>query len=269
LQRAEEALALCRSVDPVPAATEARLLGTVASAHVASLEWDKAIEFYEAAIKAAGPLINLRRLAMLYSDVGSAHLMLGRFDAALTYATRSVALLETFGDRIALARSENDLGLVFIKRRDLSAARQHLSRSLQLCEETGLQAGRSQVLLSLCELCLLEGRIEEAKAFAENALELAERRHESGNVADAQMWLGQVADHADDPESTDRHFEAAIRGFEAFGLSEPLLQCHSLYAEILERRGDVANAYHHMREAFQRARPGLPAVFRVPNPLRS
>jgi hypothetical protein len=49
----------------------------------------------------------------------------------------------------------------------------------------------------------------------------------------------------------------AISGFEALGMRERLLQVHGTYAEILERRGDLATAYVHMKEALQASRPGL------------
>jgi hypothetical protein len=40
-------------------------------------------------------------------------------------------------------------------------------------------------------------------------------------------------------------------------MRERLLQVHGTYAEILERRGDLATAYVHMKEALQASRPGL------------
>jgi hypothetical protein len=71
------------------------------------------------------------------------------------------------------------------------------------------------------------------------------------------MWLGRVADTRGDHEATDREFAMAIRGLEQLGTHERVLQCHGIYAEILERRGDVARAYVHMKSALQASRPGL------------
>ena len=71
------------------------------------------------------------------------------------------------------------------------------------------------------------------------------------------MWLGRIADRRGDAGEVDREFAAAIRGFEALGMRERLLQCHGQYAEILERRGELARAYVHMKEALQASRPGL------------
>ena len=166
LELAQKALAVCRSLTPVPTPTEARLLGIVATAHIANFEWDKAVEFYEKAIEAAGSYFDLRGMAKMYSGLSSAYQELGQIDVAARYATRSVTLLEVLRDRVSLARSENNLGLILIARGDLDAARQHLDRALELSEEADLAVGRSSVLLSLCELCLSEGNVEQAQAFA-------------------------------------------------------------------------------------------------------
>ena len=256
LELAEKALAVCRSLTPIPTPTEARLLGILATAHVANFEWDKAIEYYQAAIEAAGSYFDLRGLAKMYSGLSSAYQELGQIDIAARYATRSVTLLEVLRDRVSLARSENNLGLILMARGDLDAAREHLDRSLKLSEDADLEVGRSRVLLSLCELCLREGNLEQVQAFAREALLLALRLHEETNVAEAHMWLGRIADKLNDHPTADYEFALAIRGLEQLGTDERLFQCHGIYAEVLERRGDVAQAYIHMKKALQASRPG-------------
>ncbi len=257
LAMAEKALEVCRSLKPIPTPTEARLLSIVAGAHVSNHEWDKAVKFYEAAIEAAGSFFDLRRLAKMYSGLSIAYQEQGQLDTASRYATRSVAMLDTLRDRVALARAENNLGLIFMARGELSTARQHLDRSLQLSQEADLEVGRSHVLLSLCELCLQQDNIDQASEFAQEALALAERLHEGANIAQAHVWLGRIADKQGDPERTDHEFAQAIQRLEQLGLHERLLNSHGVYAEILERRGDVARAYVHMKSALQASRPGL------------
>jgi tetratricopeptide (TPR) repeat protein len=257
LALAERALAVCRSLDPVPVPTEARLLGIVATAHVANRDWDTAVETYGAAIEAAGSFVDLRLLARMYRGLSSAYKQLGQMDTAARYATRSVALLEVIRDRVALARSENNLGLILMARGELTAAHQHLDRSLALSDETDLQMGRSRMLLSLCELCMQENNIDQAAQFAREALALSSRLHEGLNVADAHIWLGRIADKLGDPEGTDREFTQAIQDLEPLGWRESLFHAHGVYAEILERRGDVAQAYVHMKKALEASRPGV------------
>lgn len=257
LALAENALAVCRGLNPVPIPTETRLLGIVATAHVANLDWAKAVEYYEAAIKAAGSMLDLRRMAKVYSDLSSAYQQLGQIDTASRYATRSVALLDVLRDRVSLARSENNLGLILLARGETGPAREHLDKSFELARESDLHVGRSQMLLSMCELCLQEDTLDQAGEFAREALELAERMSETANVADAHVWLGRIAERAGDHARTDHELALAIQGFEKLGNQERLFRCHGIYAEMLEKRGDVARAYKHMKQAVHASRPGL------------
>src|SRR4029077_3092646 len=77
---AERALAVCRALDPVPVPTEARLLGIVATAHVANFDWDEAVETYGAAIEAAGSFVDLRLLARTYRGLSAAYKQLRQED---------------------------------------------------------------------------------------------------------------------------------------------------------------------------------------------
>jgi tetratricopeptide (TPR) repeat protein len=254
---AEEALAVCRNLDPVPLPTEAHLLGILATAHVANLDWDKAVSTFKEAIEAGKAFVDLRMMARMYRGLSNAYKELGQIDAATRYATRSVALLEVLRDRVALARSENNLGLILTARGDAAGAREHLDRSLALGAEADLQLGRSRMLINLCELCLQEGSVDRAAEFARDALELATQLKEGVNVADAHMWLGRIADRQGDAPGADREFALAIRGLEELGRRESLFHLHGVYAEILERRGDVAKAYVHMKKALEASRPGV------------
>ncbi len=257
LELAEQALAVCRGMKHVPAATEARLLSILATVHVANREWDTAIKLYEEAIQAAGSLFDLGRMAKMYSGLSGAYRETGHADAAAKYAGRSIALLEVLRDRVSLAQAENNLGLILLAQGDRAGAHKHLDRSLELAEEANLEVGRSHVLMSLCELSLLQGNLKAARQFAEQALAMAERMHEAANVAEAHVWMGRIAAEVGDDQLADTEFEIAIRGLSEVGVEERLLRCHGIYAEILEKRGELKRAYEHMKKAFSGSRPGL------------
>jgi tetratricopeptide (TPR) repeat protein/DNA-binding XRE family transcriptional regulator len=254
---AERALGICRALKPTPAPLESRLLGMLARAQVADRDWEAAAATYEEAIATGGYLVDLRGAARIYRDLGSAYRQAGEVEIASRYLTRAVALLEVLRDRSSLARAENDLATVLMRRQDFAGARGHLVRALELSDEAGLEFGRSHVLLTQCELALHEGDVKRARKLAGEALEMAERVEDGATIAEAHEWLGRIADRLGDHAAADRQFEDAIRGFKALGMRERLLQSHGAYAEILERRGELARAYVHMKEALQASRPGL------------
>ncbi|TMF97792.1 MAG: tetratricopeptide repeat protein [Chloroflexi bacterium] len=254
---AEKALGVCRKLKPVPPPLEARLLGVLANALVGERDWNRAVSTYEAAINAGSAGFDLRGAARLYGELGMAYRRAGEAEAATRYLTRSIALLEVLRDRASLARSESNLALVLMERKDYAAARVHLERSLQLAEEPDLESGRGRVLLGQAELATHEGEVDRAHELASEALELAAEMEDRATMAEAHVWLGQIADKRGDHAAADREFEDAIRGFEALGKRERLLHSHGAYAEILERRGELARAYAHMKEALQASHPGL------------
>jgi tetratricopeptide (TPR) repeat protein len=256
-QLAERALAACRRVNPVPASTEARILSVLATVHVANRGWDSAITLYEEAIAAAGSVFDLSRMAKMYSGLSLAYRETGHVDAAVKYAGRSIALLEVLRDRVSLAKAENNLGLILMAQGDRAAAAKHLDRSLELAQETHLEIGRSHVLMSLCELSLVQGNVQAAREFADQALDMAVRMKETANVAEAHVWLGRIAAEVGDDELVDTEFAIAIQGLTEVGVEERLLRCHGVYAEILEKRGQLQDAYTHMKKAFSASRPGL------------
>jgi tetratricopeptide (TPR) repeat protein len=254
---AQRALALLRTLNPVPKTTEARLLGILGNAYVSNKEWDQAIAAYQEAITAAGAVYDLRRLAMMYGGMCYAYREIGEIEAAVRFANRSIALFEVLRDQLNLARVENNLGLILLARGEAAHAREHLDRSLNLQEESELEIGRSHVLLSISELNLHEGKVREARDLANQALELAERLEERPNIAEAHIWLALAADREGDEKTTDHEFQLAIAELTSIGAEERLLNCHGKYAEVLERRGEMDKAYAHMKKAFAASRPGM------------
>ena len=76
-------------------------------------------------------------------------------------------------------------------------------------------------------------------------------------MAEAHVLLGLVADKEGDQAGTDREFNVAFAELAKLEQDERVLRCHGVYAEVLERRGDVEQAYVHMKKAFAASRPGL------------
>ncbi len=257
VELAESGLALCRTMKPVPQTTEARLLTVLGSAHTVNKEWEKAIAAYEQALKAGDVIRDLRRLALMYGGLSNAYREVGQIENAVRFANRTIALFEVLRDQRNLAVVENNLGLILLSRGDRSAARGHFDRSLELHEEIDLEIGRSQLLLSLCELNLDEGNVPRACEYAHQALDLAERLEERSNVAEAHIWLGLAADRDGEHNAADSEFQQAFAELTAIGANERLLKCHGAYAEVLERRGEMEKAYAHMKKAFAASRPGM------------
>jgi tetratricopeptide (TPR) repeat protein len=244
-----QALAAFRCLTQAPAGLELRILSGLATAHFLLGQWTEAIETFEQAIELADPVVDMRRLGKLLGNVAVAYRELDQLPKAVSYSTRALALFETLRDHVSLAREENNLACYLISNGELAAARRHLERSFQLFEQTDLLKSRGLLLLSFCELCLAEGNVEQAVAYASAAIEAGERENEAWSVADSRMWLGRALARLGDEGAADDQFHRALVILEESGMAERLVQCHAVYAEVLERRGELARAYEHLKAA--------------------
>jgi len=263
LALAEGALATCRSLNPPVPITEARLLAIVASVHLTNRNWQEAIDAYELAIAAGDVVQDLRRLSLMYSGLSMAYQELGRFNEASRYAHRALDIHETLSDRLSLARSENNLGVLLMKRGDLVDAQGHIQRALSLFEEAGVEPQRANMLMSMCELQLLRGDLQAAERWAREAIEFATLVSEAVNVGEAHVWLGRIADARGDDSQADAEFTAAFELLQDPTSSLRLSQAHALYAEIHERRGDLGAAVHHLKQALATQQSGSEADSRA------
>ncbi len=254
---AEQGLALCRAIHPVPRTTEARLLTILGNAHSANRHWDESIAAFEAAVQAGDVVTDLRRLAIMYAGLYTAYREIGQLEQAIRFANRANTLFEVLRDQRNLAVSENNLGLILLSRGDAARAREHLDRSFEIHDEMEAEMGRAHVLLGLSELNLGEGNVARAREFAQQALDLSARLEERLNVAEAHIWLALAADGEGDHAGADQEFQLALAELTAAGAEERLLSAHGRYAEVLERRGDMEKAYAHMKKAFAASRPGM------------
>jgi tetratricopeptide (TPR) repeat protein/DNA-binding XRE family transcriptional regulator len=257
---AEEALARCRELQPMPVATEVRILGHLGSIHASREEWNQAISRYNEAVERAGVVRDLTRIARMYQDLSLAYQGLGALKQAADYSQRALGLYEMQHNGEALAYVENNLGMVLMKLGQLGAAERHLQASLAAFESLGLERNKSHVLLTLSDLQLARDDAQAAQEYAQRALALAERNREQLTEARANQSLGLLAAARHDVDETDRRFRAAIRILTEAGSSERLVECLRSYSQVLETRGDRDAALEQLKQAVEVGRRPLPRV---------
>jgi lipopolysaccharide biosynthesis regulator YciM len=100
-------------------------------------------------------------------------------------------------------------------------------------------------------MALAESQTDEAARFANQALDLATKLEEAPSVADAHIWLGQIAAFLGQDATVDVEFAAAFDLLEQPGASaDRSSRAQAHYAEILEARGDMAGAVQHLKQAL-------------------
>jgi tetratricopeptide (TPR) repeat protein len=263
LSVAERALKLCRSTRPRLPGTEARILEHIATIHVKNHTYERAIALYEEALQAAGGVRDLARLGRTYHGLSSAYQQRGDLVRATEFAHKALALYALEHDMALLARGENELGLLLMRQGQTSRAEEAFRSALGHFDESGTETAKSHVLLSLAELQMKTGRLDESLAMVKKALDLAARLGERQAESTAHELSGRVHELMGKHQLADREFRAAQRILSADGLRARLAESHASYAEMLEARGDHGAAGKHWKEAASLALDRRPAVPRT------
>jgi tetratricopeptide (TPR) repeat protein len=255
----EDALRLCRSLEPVPIHTEVRLMTNLATVYADRREWSKAVKMYEQVIGRGRDLQDMGRLARVYAGLGLAYRNLGDMTRAVSYTQKASAFQALQQDKAALTKVELELALLLIRHGDLAAAEGHLNTALESCLLNNLEGERNRVLLGMAELHLNRGDYERAGREAQDATREAERTGLETTAGEGHVALGRIRNASGDERGADREFAHAIRIFTRLDAPEKLVETHHAYAQVLKARGDSAGALEQLEATVAITRPGLAA----------
>jgi tetratricopeptide (TPR) repeat protein len=193
----------------------------------------------------------------MYNDIGLAEMEATHLTTAFGYFQKALALAEVGNEPAVIARIENNVGSALIGLDELEAAGAHLRRSMEICEQIGLDVGRGHVLCSLAELEIANGDADRADANVKAALSLTARLGEALTEADAYQLAGQVAEMRGNRKAADAAFARALQVLAGQEAPHRMMECQVTYASLLEKRRDYEGALLHTREALLVTQPQL------------
>ncbi len=241
----EDALHRYQALEPRRADVEARMLEHLATCLVWRRDYVRAMRCYTEALHVAGAVLDLGRLGRIYHGLGRCHYSLGDVRRAIDLASRAAALYAVENDlrpvpaRTVLPRVENDLGMLLMFDGQLDRADELFESALRHLDETGLQRMRSQIMLSLAELRLLQGRTAESRELIEQAIDLAGRLDERAALAAGFKQLGELHARQREHELADRSFERALAILTEAGMAGQKAACLAAYERVREARGEA------------------------------
>lgn len=240
-----EALERCRKLEPRPPQLEARILGHIASMFVVAQSWGLAISHYEAAVDAASAVKDLLQMAKMHHGLGAAYLRLQQPLRARQHFDKALALYSIESDLSAVYRVENDLGHLLLEQGQIDSAERHFLKAFAGADELHIdRRGRGHVLISLGEVNLRKGRLDEARRYLNKAAEAGEAIGERIVLAEVHVLLGQLEERLNDALAADDHFLQAIEILGELEMPDRLRDCHMEYARVLDDRGDGVAARH-------------------------
>jgi tetratricopeptide (TPR) repeat protein len=191
----------------------------------------------------------------MYNDLSIAYRRIGQLTDATEAAKKAVSIHELLHDRLSVARAETNLALILMRQHKSEDASVHLDRALGLFVEAKQKRGLAHILLAQAELLIDLNDLRHAKVKAEEGAQLAAELGETASRSEAKQILATIAAVEGDDARADRLFNESIQLLEEIHLPARLTTVHTVYAKVLEKRGDVVAALQQWRKAVAASHP--------------
>jgi LuxR family maltose regulon positive regulatory protein len=146
------------------------------------------------------------------------------------------------------------LGLNYMYQGDVEAATPALEEAARISQQVGNFMNAVLALCHLAELCIVQGRLYEARARYEQALELVvdDRGHKWPVAGVPVIGLGELSREWNDLETAARRFTEGIELTRQFG-NIWATSAYTVLAQVKQTQGDPAGAQEAMQKARQLA----------------
>lgn len=217
-------------------------LGTLGSCAMQLGELDAATAHYGELLRRAPESVDPLSAARAYVNLALVEKAAGRFDRALDFYGRSLAVHRQFGDVVGEVRCLHNLALLHLARSELGAAGAYLRAALELCDRNGLASMRAIVLGAKVDHARLSGDFEAAHRHVRAALAAAQPLGLRGLMCGLQLDVVHIAVHRRELDAARAALAAAAAI--ALDLGRPSLQLGvaSAFAELLAAAGADAAA---------------------------
>ena len=169
---------------------------------------EKAIEYFELAIKIVGSRSAPYLLGKLYSDMSGAYWFLRNPQDGIACLEKSIKFFEQTEHKVQATAAYNNLGLHLMIRGEWTKAEAAYNRALELATEAN-HVHVAGILDSLGELKILRGELEEAQDLLERSITIAEERKKEWyviqslrNLARCLLLQGKLAEAKQRAEET-------------------------------------------------------------------
>lgn len=190
-------------------------------------------------------------VADVHEDIGDVLVQLGRY----AEANSSFETAAAYGSQPEdVARLEQKLAGVHLRRGDREAADAHLRVALDLLGQPTSAAARARVQADRALAALRDNEVGEAAALANEALHLATAADDLGALAQAHNLLGMIARRRNDPGRAQQELERSLDFATKLGDEPMQVAAMNNLGLLLRAQGDLDRAREVLLEAVQRCR---------------
>lgn len=234
-------------------AAQAVNLRVLAFIHDGIGERQKALGFYDRALRLMRETKNRGGEALTLRDIGVLYYNLDENDRAFQYMEQALALQRTMGKPATLATTLFSMGELYRYRGNVAKARMAFEEALALARGQADKKTQAEALSSLAMLDLKGGELDRAGARLEEALELRRAVGEPRGEASTRARRGLYWQAAGEKEKAREELREAARMFAAVKYRGGEAFARQTLALLERELGDMQAAHDEMLRAVELA----------------
>jgi signal transduction histidine kinase len=184
-----------------------------------------------------------RSLATVYSNIGNVFWYNQRFDRAIAYQKKALALQKKINDQEGMGITYNNLGVINNNLGKTEEALYNLKESARIKMELKQEKALAATYNNIAGIYSQRGEYEEALAYCMKALNIYETNADLVRVAFMKINIGEIYAGLNDFSKALNYFNEGLQ--DAIQVKSPssVRNAYRGIADMYERMGDYKNAY--------------------------
>jgi tetratricopeptide (TPR) repeat protein len=255
LQAHQHCLRLVGTAQPQDPFFMCHLYNQLGQLYAQQQQFDAAVKALQQAIAITEEFSTLEKLQTAYWNSTLHYAASKKYQSAHTNLYKCLALRNQQVNLLLRSEIYHNLGRVLMKG-DQAKARTYLEDTLQQKHNQLDALTLASIMTRLAEWHLLHSQLPEAEKYAEEAFALAKPFGATLIASEALILWGRIHYAQAMYESGDRYFIAGLEMLEQLHIPEEYSNQSALYAQLLDERGKIKEAFQFYRRAYESQRLG-------------
>lgn len=171
---------------------ESEFLNLLGIYHYNQKEFDKSLQYYEAALKIDEESKNDPLKAVRLNNIGLVMLEKGELNKALDYFEQALEIAKMRGDYRGMASRTNNIGVVLFKQNNFEGALDKYNEALELDKRIGNLAGRSIRLKNIGDIYKTQNNYSEALTNYKNSYQIIQKLEDRVQLGKILIEIGKT-----------------------------------------------------------------------------
>ena len=171
----------------------------------------KAKEHFEDALAALQEIKDTALVGKIEINLGIISNMQGNYNEALSYFKRALLNFEKVGDLKRIAEIKQNLGMVYIKKKEHTTAINEFNESIELSIRSNYMQNLGITYINKAQVYLQLADYELAGAFADKAMEIANRINDKLSIAEVYKIKGIISRYKNNIDAAENSLLTSYR----------------------------------------------------------